>query len=172
MFFKIFKLLKFIRIMANVLNTIKYQLKKVNNPDANNNGKYYAQNLTHGTVGIDELCEHISNHGSLYDRATVQGVIMKLVDCITELLAQSYKVKLGELGTFYNTLCSEGVFDPKEFDPEKHIKGVNLRFLPNRTKVLNGKFNNAAAARKARMSFELAGIDENDSDKKEQQDAE
>lgn len=143
----------------NTLSTIPYEIYKNNNAKSTAFGRYFARPATRGTVGIEELCEHIASHGSSFDRATIQGVVITLVDCIPELLSMGYKVKLGSLGTFYNTFTSvkNGAEKPADFDPAKHIKGVNLRFLPNATKVLNGKYDNTSTTRAKRHGFILFG---------------
>ena len=87
----------------STLTTIRYCLQKSMNSKSNSYGKYYAKPVSQGTVNLDELASHISDHGSVYTRDVVVGVMTKMVDCINELLAQGYKVKLGELGTFATT---------------------------------------------------------------------
>ena len=88
----------------STLTTIRYCLQKSMNTKSTSYGKYYAKPVSQGTVNLDELAAHISDHGSVYTRDVVVGVMTKMVDCINELLAQGYKVKLGELGTFYNSI--------------------------------------------------------------------
>lgn len=116
----------------STLTTIRYCLQKCTNNKSSAYDKYYAKPVSQGTVNLDELAAHISDHGSVYTRDVVVGVMTKMVDCINELLAQGYKVKLGELGTFYNSIRNDGkkaVSDPTKFDVVQ-IAGVNLRFPP------------------------------------------
>lgn len=141
----------------STLSTIRYCLQKSMNAKSTSYGKYYAQPVSQGTVNLDELAAHISDHGSVYTRDVVIGVMTKMVDCINELLAQGYKVKLGELGTFYNSIHNDGkkaVSDPSKFDVAQ-IAGVNLRFLP-----FSGKYNNASTTRADRHAYECMGIKE------------
>lgn len=141
----------------STLSTIRYCLQKSMNTKSSSYGKYYAQPVSQGTVNLDELAAHISDHGSVYTRDVVVGVMTKMVDCINELLAQGYKVKLGELGTFYNSIRNDGkkaVSDPTKFDVAQ-IAGVNLRFLP-----FSGKFNNTSTTRADRHAYECMGIKE------------
>ena len=146
----------------STLSTIRYCLQKSMNAKSTSYGKYYAQPVSQGTVNLDELAAHISDHGSVYTRDVVIGVMTKMVDCINELLAQGYKVKLGELGTFYNSIRNDGkkaVSDPSKFDVAQ-IAGVNLRFLPFSGKKLGGKFNNTSTTRADRHAYECMGIKE------------
>ena len=146
----------------STLTTIRYCLQKSMNSKSNSYGKYYAKPVSQGTVNLDELAAHISDHGSVYTRDVVVGVMTKMVDCINELLAQGYKVKLGELGTFYNSIRNDGkkaVSDPSKFDVAQ-IAGVNLRFLPFSGKKLGGKFNNTSTTRADRHAYECMGIKE------------
>ena len=146
----------------STLSTIRYCLQKSMNAKSTSYGKYYAQPVSQGTVNLDELAAHISDHGSVYTRDVVIGVMTKMVDCINELLAQGYKVKLGELGTFYNSIHNDGkkaVKDPSKFDVTQ-IAGVNLRFLPFSGKKLSGKYNNASTTRADRHAYECMGIKE------------
>ena len=146
----------------STLTTIRYCLQKSTNSKSSTYGKYYAKTVSQGTVNLDELASHISDHGSVYTRDVVVGVMTKMVDCINELLAQGYKVKLGELGTFYNSIRNDGkkaVSDPSKFDVAQ-IAGVNLRFLPFGGKKLGGKFNNTSTTRADRYAYECMGIKE------------
>ena len=146
----------------STLTTIRYCLQKNTNSKNSTYGKYFAKPISQGTVNLDELAAHISDHGSVYTRDVVVGVMTKMVDCINELLAQGYKVKLAELGTFYNSIRNDGkkaVSDPSKFDVAQ-IAGVNLRFLPFSGKKLGGKFNNASTTRADRYAYECMGIKE------------
>lgn len=146
----------------STLTTIRYCLQKCMNNKSSAYDKYYAKPVSQGTVNLDELAAHISDHGSVYTRDVVVGVMTKMVDCINELLAQGYKVKLGELGTFYTSIRNDGkkaVSDPTKFDVAQ-IAGVNLRFLPFSGKKLGGKFNNTSTTRADRHAYECMGIKE------------
>ena len=146
----------------STLTTIRYCLQKCMNTKSSAYAKYYAKPVSQGTVNLDELASHISDHGSVFTRDVVIGVMTKMVDCINELLAQGYKVKLGELGTFYNSIRNDGkkaVEDPSKFDVAQ-IAGVNLRFLPFSGKKLGGKFNNTSTTRADRHAYECMGIKE------------
>ena len=50
------------------------------------------------------------------------------VDCLREMLLNGYKVELGDLGNFYVSLNSTGTATAKDFDPDDHIKAVNVNW--------------------------------------------
>lgn len=105
----------------------------------NNNSKSRAYNKIYGrvvhteTLTLDEFANHIASHGSPFDRATIVGVLAATCDCLVELTMDSKKVRLGDLGTFYMSVSTEGAEDADQFGAE-NIKSVHLRFLPNMSK--------------------------------------
>lgn len=109
---------------------INYSLgKRACNPgDAESAKKVYAYAQSRENVNIMSLAKHIQQHGSPYTRDVIVGVITKAVDCVREQLLNGNRVQLGEMGTFYVTLKSEGVEDSTEFNASQHIKGVNVRW--------------------------------------------
>ena len=105
----------------------KYQMKNRKNAAVHN--KWFGRVVHQGTLGTDELAEHIMEHGSIYTDDVVLGVTRKLMHCIAEQLEAGYKVKLDGIGTLYLTAQSTGVDAPEEFDMQKNIKGLRVRFL-------------------------------------------
>jgi predicted histone-like DNA-binding protein len=120
--------------MSKVQNgTLYYQLRQNKISGSQAYGKYYAQAKHLGTVSFDELIEHMSNHNLGFSRGTVQGVMMGFIDCLLELLAQSKKVKIGDLGTFYLNLKSKGADTEADFDTSL-ISNCGLVFSPSNCK--------------------------------------
>ena len=66
-------------------------------------GKYYPEVDQQKTLSLRGFAKHMTNHGSLYGRAIVEGVLMQITECLPELVAQGVPVQLGSLGTFYPT---------------------------------------------------------------------
>ena len=112
--------------MAKLL-TKKYQNK---NPKSAAYAKWYARFLYTETITTDEFANHISSHGSPFDRATIVGVLTAACDCLVELTLDSKRVRLGDLGTFYMSAETEGEAKEEDFTAE-NIKRVHLRFWPN-----------------------------------------
>ena len=111
------------------LITKKY---KNNNPQSTAYGKTYGRILHTETLTTNEFANHISSHGSPFDRATILGVITAACDCLVELALDSKKVRLGDLGTFYMSAESTGEADAGDFSDD-NIKKVHLRFMPNKS---------------------------------------
>ena len=112
--------------MAKLL-TKKYQNKNQYSPAF---GKYYGRIVHTETLTIDEFANHISTHGSPFDRATILGLLAAACDCLVELTLDSKRVRLGDLGTFYMSAETEGAAKANEFTAD-NIKRVHLRFWPN-----------------------------------------
>jgi len=103
-------------------------LRKSNPSEKNSEMKVYANAQSTEVIDIQKLAKHIQVHGSPYTRDIIVGVLTKAVDCIREQLLEGKKVNLGEMGSFYCTISSEGVDSADEFNPSAHIKGVNVRW--------------------------------------------
>ena len=85
--------------MSNGVIIIKRQNDNKNNQKSY--GKWYPRVLNMKTLTLDDVCDHIMEHGSIFTADVVHGVTKKFVNCIQELLLTSHKVKLDGLGTFY-----------------------------------------------------------------------
>lgn len=114
--------------MAKLI-TKKY---KNNNMKSSAYGKTYARFVYTETLSIGAFSNHIAQHGSPYTRDIIQGVLMKACDCLVEIVKDSKKVQLGDLGTFYLSAETEGADTEGEFTAD-NVQKVHLRFLPNRS---------------------------------------
>ena len=85
--------------MSNGVIIIKRQNDNKNNQKSY--GKWYPRVLNMKTLTLDDVCDHIMEHGTIFTADVVHGVTKKFVNCIQELLLDSHKVKLDGLGTFY-----------------------------------------------------------------------
>ena len=103
-------------------------LRKSNPSEKNSEMKVYAYAQSTEVIDIQKLAKHIQVHGSPYTRDIIVGVLTKAVDCVREQLLEGKKVSLGEMGSFYCTLSSEGVDSADEFNPAAHISAVNVRW--------------------------------------------
>ena len=95
--------------------------------------KWYGKVLHRGTMGTDELANHIMKHGSVYTDDVVLGVTRKLMHCIAEQLAEGYKVKLDGIGTLYLGASSTGVDYPEDFDISRNITRIGVKFLADQS---------------------------------------
>ena len=103
-------------------------LRKTNPSDKDSEKKVYPYPQVREVLTLQKLAKHIAEHGSPYTRDVVVGVVTATVDCIREQLLGGNKVQLGEMGSFYVTFSSEGIDDADKFNPQDHIKSVNVRW--------------------------------------------
>ena len=111
---------------------IIYEVKQNQNSYSSAFGKWYAQIKNLETLNTRKLANHISEHGSIYTPDVVYGVLEKFRSCLLEMLLNSKKVKIEGLGTFYCTLENQkkGALKKEDFNPNKHLKALHIRFLP------------------------------------------
>ena len=100
--------------------------------------KAYAVSQYKDVMSLDEFAAHIAEHGSVFDEATITGVLIKAVRCMREQLLAGNKVRLGDLGAFSVSLQSKGAETAKEFTSEL-ITAVNVNWDPGQ------KFQNLIA---------------------------
>ena len=112
--------------MAKLL-TKKYQST---NQKSTTFGKWCGRIVHTETLSTEQFVNHICSHGSPFDRATITGVLVAACDCLVELVLDSKKVRLGDLGTFYLSAETEPGDTAEEFTDD-NVKKVHLRFLPN-----------------------------------------
>lgn len=79
---------------------IFYKLAKNTNQKSASYGKYSGRAVVTETKGINELAQHMANHGSPYSKGTIQGVITDMVGCIRELALSGVATKLDNLAIF------------------------------------------------------------------------
>ena len=117
--------------MAKIL----YEVKQNQNSYSQAYGKWYAQIKSLETLNTRKLANHISEHGSIYTPDVVYGVLEKFRSCLVEMLLESKKVKIEGLGTFYCTLENQknGAAKKEDFNVNKHLKALHIRFLPEQT---------------------------------------
>ena len=102
-------------------------------------GKWFAQGKTIETLNTRKLANHISEHGSIYTPDVVFGVLEKFRSCLLEMLLESKRVKIDGLGIFFTTLENEkgGAAKKEDFNPQKNLKALHIRFLPDQTTETN-----------------------------------
>jgi len=117
--------------MAKIL----YEVKQNLNQYSLAYGKWFARVKALETLNTRKLANHISEHGSIYTPDVVYGVLEKFRSCLVEMLLESKKVKIEGLGTFYTTLENQkrGSDKKEEYNPNKHMKALHIRFLPEQT---------------------------------------
>jgi len=111
--------------MAN----LKYRLVVNNNDKQNTYGMFYARAVIEETIGIDEIAQKIEANVSV-KRSDVLAVLSELGVVITDLLANSKRVKLPYLGAFKLGISSAAAADKESFNVREHIKGIHVIFQP------------------------------------------
>lgn len=79
---------------------------------------------------IKDLAYHIYTHGSPFDEAIIEGVLLTLVKCIHERLVKGDRIQLGDFGTLQATLHSKGAESAEKFRPEDDIEAVSVHWTP------------------------------------------
>lgn len=92
--------------------------------------KAYACAQYEKTLSIDELLDFITLHGSAFRKGDYKAVISTIAEAMAEKMAEGYKIDLAEMGKFYPTLECEGADSMDDFNPDKHIKAVNVNWEP------------------------------------------
>ena len=125
--------------------------------------KTYGKIIYRGTLGLNEMAEHIMKHGTVYTEDVVIGVITKLKNCIQEMLADGYKVKLDGIGTLYPVTTSSGVADAKDFNAQENITRVGVAFLADQSKksLYKASAMKQSTTLSTKLYSELTGEDEN-----------
>ena len=104
---------------------IKYSLSKRKNPmDKDAPEKVYANAQASGNLSLDEVCEHIAQHGSIWTPDIVNGVVRKLVSCMEELLVAGNTISLGNIGTFTVSVKCRPADNYEDFNVNSNIKKV------------------------------------------------
>ncbi len=131
---------------------INYSIVMRNNPiNKNADKKAYACAQYSEVMDINRFADHIASHGCVYKRADIVAILTMSVDCMREVLLAGQKILLGDLGSFYISINSEGTETPQGFNPAIHVKRLNVnwtcgqRFL----NLLDDAEFNLVATRKA-----------------------
>lgn len=92
--------------------------------------KYYAQPISNGNVGIDEICSDISEYCSLTS-ADVKAVLDRLNFVLDKHLRAGRNIMLGEMGNFRLSFGSSGTENPEDFHTSK-IRKPKITFTPGK----------------------------------------
>lgn len=89
--------------------------------------KYYPAAQQSAVMNLDKFAAHIADHHSKYGKGDVYCVLTEAVSCMREQLLLGNKIILGDLGSFYISLSSEGSDYYNEFNVSL-IKKVNVNW--------------------------------------------
>ncbi len=115
------------------------------------------------TMNLETFAKHIATHGSVYGRGDVVAILYQAVDCMREMLLEGKRISLGALGNFYISLESAGADTKADYDPNIHIKSVNVNWSPGEDFVnlkRDAVFNIVASRRDAKKVIKAIKNDE------------
>ena len=123
--------------MATNTLIMSYVLKKMQNVKSPVNNRWFAHVNRQGTLSTRGLADHMIEHGLVGNRGDVVAMLAKLSECIPELVAQGYGVKLDGIGIFYPTIANKkgGADSVEDFSVTKNIDGIRFRFTPDSTNL-------------------------------------
>ena len=117
--------------------------RKNKNTKSPSYGKYYAEVDRQKTLTARGLSEHIASHNFGMGRDAIEAVLVKLSECIPELLSQGIPVKLDGLGIFSVTVANDGKKALTEAQlkasstPSEMVQGIRIRFKPDGEEMNN-----------------------------------
>ena len=129
-------------------------------------GKYYPEVDVQKTLSLRGFAKHMTDHGSVYGRDLLEGVLIKITECLPELVSQGIPVQLGGLGTFYPTAqvkkdaAVSSIADMDGLNPNDIVEAIHIRFLPDTSKLDNvsGKAFKEACALELRNIVETEKV--------------
>ena len=145
--------------MALVNNPVMgVNVRKNQNMKNTGYGKYYPEVDLQPTLSLRGFAQHMIDHGTIYGRDVLEGVLIKITECLPELVAQGIPVQLGGLGIFRPTITvnkpAQNLAALEGMNPSELVKAVHIRFIPDQTKL----DNLAGPAFKDACSLELRNI--------------
>ncbi len=109
---------------------INYSIgQRLSNPSKNKEKKVYALAQHNRILSLSELAQHIARHGSVFDRSVIEGVLIRMVECMREQMLEGNGIQLGDMGTFYLSLSSEPTELASDFTA-RNITDVKVRWTP------------------------------------------
>ncbi len=106
-------------------------------------GKYYPEVDVQKTLSLRGFAKHMTDHGSVYGRDLIEGILIKITECLPELVSQGIPVQLNGLGTFYPTAqvkkdaAVSSIAEMDGLNPNDIVDSIHIRFLPDSSKLDN-----------------------------------
>ena len=122
--------------MAKNTIAMEVNLRKNENQQNSGYGKYYLEVARKPTLSLKGFAQHMVDHGSIYSRDVIEGVLKKITQCLPELIAQGISVQLEPLGTFSPSIKNkkDGLTLARllagTWDINEQVEGVHFNFLP------------------------------------------
>lgn len=121
--------------MATNTLTMDFIVRKFKNARSSANNRWFAYAKSKGVLSTRGLAQHMKEHGVVGNRADIENLLIRLSECIPELVAQGYSVKLNSIGIFYPIIknVKGGAETPADFNVALNIKGVKFAFKADST---------------------------------------
>ena len=106
-------------------------------------GKYYPEVDVQKTLSLRGFAKHMTDHGSMFGRDVLEAVLIKITECLPELVSQGVPVQLDGLGTFYPTAqvkkdaAISSIAEMDGLNPNDIVEAIHIRFLPDTSKLDN-----------------------------------
>lgn len=113
---------------------LKYRLveKKNLSKDAEPGSKLFYPVLdSNGRVSFDDLCDEISEQGSLTS-GDIKNCVDRLIHAAARHLKEGRSVDMGDFGSLCVFLRSGGAETKKLYDPEKLMRKPKVRYTPGK----------------------------------------
>ena len=128
--------------MADNNIVMRINLRSNNNQKSDNYGHLYPYLTRVNTLSHRGFIKHMAEHGTMFDRATITGVMTTMQGCLVELLSQGIGVKIEGIGTFYPTVESvkngaATLEAAQTMGADGLVAGIHVRFLPDGTELDN-----------------------------------
>lgn len=107
---------------------IEYKIYKSNANNGTKN-KYYGRVTYNEMYDLPKLAAHMASHNTSFSRGQILAILTDIVKCMRELLIDSKKVRLDNLGIFHVSIRSKGAKTIEDFTAAENILGLHFRCL-------------------------------------------
>ena len=112
----------------SAIGNLNYSVSMLaNGMNENEPKRAYASLQLDGNINTTQLAEHISEHGSVYTKGVVIGVLTELATCVRHFILEGYSVDLEDIGIIYPSIKSKGAETAEKFTTD-HITSLTAKF--------------------------------------------
>ena len=113
---------------TKAIGTLDYSVFMLaNGMNENDPKRAYAALQQEGSITTAQLAKHVAEHGSVYSKGVVLGVLTDLAECIRHFVLEGYSVDLEDIGIIYPSIKSKGAESPDKFTTD-HITSLTAKF--------------------------------------------
>ena len=145
--FVVLKFTQFINLLILFVVMLKINFYKNKVAGNENYGKVYGRVETADPMSLEQLAEHMADHGSPYSKGVIKGILSDMVHCIQEKMLDGVPVKLDDLAIFTPSVISKPAESAEKYDLGTHIKSVKM------TARATGDMRKAILTKTARLGY-------------------